>query len=416
MSARPAAVVRVILAIAVLAWQARSTMAAEAITLDQALERAVTENPEIRAAVAELRAAEGRRVAAGTIAYNPEFDARLGRPSGGGQTGYDYEVSLSQRLELGGKRSKRTSAAEAQQESSRLRLEWTRWRVRVQVRRAYWLAIVARDRLAIVEQAQALARELAQAARERMEFGAATQLELNLAVAAEGRTRQDRLVAEQRLRLARADLAAATATPAGTELDPVGGLPEMAAPAIGEDEYVAGALRRRSDLVAEQRQVEAARARRDLARAQAVPDVAVGATFGRGAIGARDTVLFGISVPLPLWNRNQGGRIEAAADLARAEVVADTARRELERDARTAYRNFALAREAVAGFDRDVIERLSQNLELARESFRSGKIGLLVFNVVRRDLVETRLAYLDAMAGLVEAHQAFELASGGSVE
>ena len=56
------------------------------------------------------------------------------------------------------------------------------------------------------------------------------------------------------------------------------------------------------------------------------------------------------------------------------------------------------------------------DLELAQESLRAGKISLLEFNVVRRDLVDTRLGYLDALADLVEARSALELAAGGSWE
>jgi outer membrane protein TolC len=75
---------------------------------------------------------------------------------------------------------------------------------------------------------------------------------------------------------------------------------------------------------------------------------------------------------------------------------------------------YGLALDAVRGFDRDVVEKLKENLDLARESVRSGKIGLLLFNSVRRDLVDTRLAYLDALSELVEARSALELAAGGA--
>ncbi len=55
--------------------------------------------------------------------------------------------------------------------------------------------------------------------------------------------------------------------------------------------------------------------------------------------------------------------------------------------------------------------------ELALErSLRAGKISLLEFNVVRRDLVDARLGYLDALADLVEARSTLELALGGSLE
>ena len=67
-------------------------------------------------------------------------------------------------------------------------------------------------------------------------------------------------------------------------------------------------------------------------------------------------------------------------------------------------------------FDRGVVDKLSENLALARESLRAGKIGLLEFNVVRRDLVETRRAFLDAMSEVVEARAALDAAAGGPWE
>ena len=64
----------------------------------------------------------------------------------------------------------------------------------------------------------------------------------------------------------------------------------------------------------------------------------------------------------------------------------------------------------------ETVNRLAENITLASESFRSGKIGLLVFSTVRRDLVEARLAYLDALADLAERRYALQLAIGGTLE
>ena len=90
--------------------------------------------------------------------------------------------------------------------------------------------------------------------------------------------------------------------------------------------------------------------------------------------------------------------------------------RSIEREARAAYAAYENARQAAEGFDREVVERLSENIDLARESFRAGKISLLEFNLLRRELVETRLSYLDAVVELVEARFALELAVGGGLE
>ena len=58
---------------------------------------------------------------------------------------------------------------------------------------------------------------------------------------------------------------------------------------------------------------------------------------------------------------------------------------------------------------------LGENLSFARESFQSGKIGLFELSLVRRDLIDTRVAYLEALADLIEARHALEIAAGASL-
>ena len=82
------------------------------------------------------------------------------------------------------------------------------------------------------------------------------------------------------------------------------------------------------------------------------------------------------------------------------------------REARLALRNYVRARDAVLGFDREVNERLHEILALARESFESGKLDYFEFNVVRRELVASRTAYLDAIAEAIEARHALMRAAG----
>ena len=82
------------------------------------------------------------------------------------------------------------------------------------------------------------------------------------------------------------------------------------------------------------------------------------------------------------------------------------------REARLALANYLRARDAVLGFDQQVRERLHENLELARESFASGKIDYFEFNVVRRELIASRTAYLDAVAESVDAWHALVRAAG----
>ena len=395
------------------AWPA----AAETISVEEALRRAEEGNAELKQVAADLQAARGGIVGARLVPYNPEVGVAAGPTFGNSQERLGYELSLSQTLELGGKRGRRIEAAEARLSGAELRLEFARRQLAARVRRAYYLAMVARSRVGATREAEEVAADLKAAADDRARLGAGTLLEQNVASSVLGRARRDRLAAERRYREALTELAAVMGSAAAARPEPADGpLPEFGPIALGEDEFVARALARRSDVAAAVRERAAAEADVALAASQAVPDVSLSAALGRDAVDAADTLLFGLAIPIPVFNRNQGGRAVASAALAKAQIAEATARREAERQARTVLGTYALAADAVRGFDRDVVERLKENLDLARESVRSGKIGLLLFNSVRRDLVDTRLAYLDALSELVDARSALELAAGESLE
>lgn len=393
---------------------AAAPASAERITLDEALKRAEQHSPELQAAEADVEVSEGVLLGARTLPYNPALDVRLGPAFGGGQTFFEYEVGLSQTLELGGQRGKRIAGAEARRGASEARLRFTRYFTALRVRRAFFLALVAHSRLETAREAEAVAAELKAAAVDRIGLGAGTQLEVNVGTAAVGRAKAERMAAERRYREALVEFASVLGAPAEAVFEPEGSIPNFGALAITEDAFVARVLGR-DDLLALKLERDAAQADLALAEALAVPDITLGVIYGRDAVDNADAVLFGLSIPIPLFNRNQGGQAAAKGTLRRTTILADAGRKQAEREARALFRNYALAREAVLGFDRDVVEKLGENLALARESFRAGKIGLLEFNVVRRDLVDTRVAYLESLAQLVDAWFALEVASGGTV-
>ncbi len=393
---------------------AASSARAEKITLDEALKRAETNNPDLQATGADVEVSEGVLLGARKFPYNPELDVRAGPAFGSDQTLFQYEVGLRQTVELGDKRGARIAGAEARRGASEARLKWTRTLTALRVQRAFFQALVSRSRLETARDAERFAAEMKAAALERFSLGAGTQLEVNVGIAAVGRAQAERMAAEQRERDARVELATALGAPANAELEPEGGLPRFGTPSLDEETFVARTLQRK-DLAALALERGAAEQDVALADAQAVPNVSLGVSYGRDPFDSANVLLFGVSIPIPLLNRNQGGSAAARGSLRRSSILADAGRRQAEREARAAFRNYALAREAVLGFDRNVVEKLAENLILVRESFPAGKIGLFEFNVVRRDLVDTRTAYLEAFAALVNAWFVLEAAGGGTV-
>jgi cobalt-zinc-cadmium efflux system outer membrane protein len=386
---------------------------ARPLSLEQALSEAREKSLEIRLAEADLAVARADLRTARLLTYNPEAGFSIGPSSNSDTTLTSYQLGISQTLELGGKRGHRRVAAERRVEAAEARLARSRELVFGRVRRAFGLALVAEARVATALEADSVATLLRSAAEERLRLGAGTQLEINVASAAAARERRARLQAERELTSARLELSTAIGLPPSEAITPEGEIPTAIAPTRSEDELVQLALERRPDLAGFRAEVAAAESERRLAGALGWPDPTIGVSGGQEE--DFQVLRFGLAFPLPLWNRGQGARAQAGAALDRARLAEAVARREAEREVRDSYRALAQAIAAERAFDREAVERLRENLALAEESFRAGKIGLLIFNSVRRDLVEARLDYLDAVGEVIERSAALALAVGGDI-
>jgi outer membrane protein, heavy metal efflux system len=400
---------------ATLASLLQRTADARPITLADAL-AAADGSPALGVAAASIEEARGRLEQARMYGHNPAIGASAGPVFGPGSgTVYDFEVGLSQAIELGGKRRARERVAGAERDAAVESVAAMRSSLRAEIRRTFELAIVAKARVATTTENELAARELQEAARERLRAGASTQTDVNVAGAALGRAMAAKQAAERDLLLARQALGDVLGSP-GVDLEPTGAMPAFPKPPRDENQLVAQALDARRDLAAARR-VESARAADvDLADALAVPDPELSVAWARSAVEDTHAVIVGIRLEVPLWNRNQGNRGAARALRSRATVEAKALTNRIDREVRTAARRYRAALDGLAAFDQQVVGTLAENLKLARETLAAGKMGLLDVNNVRRDLVESQLTYLDSIAEAVEARAALERAIGRPLE
>jgi cobalt-zinc-cadmium efflux system outer membrane protein len=390
-----------------------TTAQADTITLEQAVERAA-KRPSVQMAEAEVEARRGEAIGARLSTYNPELGIAAGPKFGASRTLLDAEVSLAQTTELGGKRAARRDVASARVRAADAERDVSVREARLDAWRTFQLALVAQERLAVAREAEDLALAVATAAKDSQSLGASTQLQLNLATSEVGRARHERLDAENGYLRACADLAVAVGARAEETLEPSGALALLPEAPATEQDMLARVRRARPELVAVRAERDAAAAEQRLAGAAAVPDLTWGVSYGyeEDIDYTSHAVLFSASVSLPFFNRNQGNRRAARARLHRAELDQTRLLAELEREVTVAVATYRRAQEAVLGFDRDVNDRLHENLELAQQSYQAGKINYFEFNLVRRELVASRLAYLDAVAEAVEAWHALRRAIG----
>ena len=362
------------------------------LTLSEALRRAQSSSHLIAAAEAQVRAAEGRAVQAG-LTLNPSatFEIENGFGSGAyrGLDSSEATVAVEQTLELGGKRRARANAAQAEVGAARVRLAIARADVALQTRTAYAEAVAASERLALAEETVLRSGELARIAVKLVEEGREPPLRAYRALTVAGEAAAARDAARAQWAASMRGLAVLIGEPEGSfSLAPDNPLEAITSFDLDPAQTL--------DVKLAELELAAARARVDVERAGRVPDVTVQAGVRHFRDSGDSAVVAGVSVPIPIRNRNQGSIAAAqneatAAESRRNFAVAEAARR--ISDARAAL----LAADARLKTLRDLsLPQAEEAVRLARLGYQEGEFTLL-------ELLDAQEALATAREGLIEA-------------
>lgn len=390
---------------AILAMLAPGSAFAEPVTLAEALSRAAASSPSLAAAEADVAAAVGRAQQAG-FRPNPELGLEIENFAGtGGFSGVDdaeSTLSVGQRFELGGKRPARERAARAEVDAAQLRLAVARADLEQQVRDAYaeaWAdsrrVELARDQFLRADNLQTIATELVDAGREPPLRAL--------------RARTAALESVGRVRAAEAEYAEAQRALAalwgGGEDLPEPTAPEvLPAPAAVIDPAIA------LDVRLAEAEVATSIAVVDRERTLSRPDVTV-SVGARQFRGTDDTALvFGASMPIGLFDRNQGNIAAANAERTGAEARRNAALAGAIRRTRDAQAALRTAEAQLAFLKTQAEPEAIEAVRIAREGFSAGRFTLLdvldaeeALNTVQADMITAELERAQAVAALTRA-------------
>ena len=363
--------------------------AAAPLTLDQALALALDRQPEFAAARREIEAADGLLDQAGRLP-NPMLSGSVEDLRGGSRTS---AFQISQLIELGGKREARRRAAERGQDGARAFVEARALALRAAVAAAFWDALAARRRRQLAEESAALAREALDVVARRVAAGKVSPVDETRARLALGAVEIETRQAAQDSEAARARLAALLALAPAELGEPDG---ELTLPPAGPAparlaELVDAAPEARHDAARREAQV-------DIERSRAVPDVNVGLGLQRNNELGRNQALVGLSIPLPVFDRNQGLLREA---LARADQGRDLVRAtalRVEGEARVAAALLDSARRQAALIDDSLLPDARSARDAATLGFSLGRFGVLDVLDAQRTLFQVRAQQLRALA------------------
>lgn len=388
-----------------------SVQAAESLSLSEALSKALQHNPTLQASGLQAEAARGRQQQAGVLP-NPEVGVLLEDFSG--DTGVNAgnattTIELSQRLELGGKRSSRVAIASADTREAELAAQVRRLGVIGDTKLAFHTLQVAQERRRLAQEAEVLARQVDQAVQARVEAGkvspiegARTQVALN---AAERRSRQ----AEREVALARSRLSVLWGgEPFTGVITPLAELPATLALPY-EDISQSPEI---SKLALE---VERAQAGVQASRAGTVPDLTLRVGTKREAITQDQSLLAGVSLPLPLFNRNQGERRAAHAELNAAEANLTAEKLQVEVEIANQRQQLEAAYAEAKALQGGVLGTAERAFAATQEGYRAGKFGLLELLDTQRALIEAHNAYLDSLLSYFQSQASLDRLLGRDI-
>jgi cobalt-zinc-cadmium efflux system outer membrane protein len=373
--------------------------------------RALLSNGELAAVRLDIQRARARLRQAG-VSPNPtlDFEQTTGRFSGSsGERETSIGVSLP--LELAGQRRRRIDVAQAELEATEAEVAERERQLAREVVASYAEALAALRELEITEGLNNIDLQTARFVQARVNEGESAPIELSLLQVEVDRLKSRRALVEGRLQATLLRLK----NLAGIPLDEPLRLRENLTISQSQwprpaslDAAIEIALRNRSDLRLARLNVEVARAGLSLARSQAAPDVVASTKYIQnrsifnetpvGPISDRDKLLtFGVSIGLPVFNRNQGAKAEAALAITQAERRLEFLEAVVRSEVASAYARVDAVQRSLMIFDQGVIGRSNANIQAIRGAYEIGEFKITDLLAEQRRLLDSQRDFTEAL-------------------
>lgn len=387
------------------------------LTLRDAIAAALLRNPALAAFSWEVRSREARALQAG-LRPNPEVGVELENIGGSGDR-QSFEqaestVWLSQLILLSGKRAKRQRVADLERELAEWDYEAARLTVLTETTKTFVATLAAQRRLSVVRELERIAAESVRTADSQLRAGAAPAVERTRAEVALSSAQVDRARAERELVASRAALAATwgSDTPAFSEVR--GDLNQVFAPPPLSD--LEGRIQSGPDVARWATELERRHGSLAVEEAQRIPDPTVSLGGRHFSDNDDNALVFELSVPLPLFDRNQGNILAAKRDIAKGQTqkaaVLVAARAMLAQR----YQDLASAFERAQILQNRTLPAAEEAFRGSRDAYKKGRFRYLDVLDAQRTLFELRTQYLEALSAYHQARADIERLIGAPLQ
>jgi outer membrane protein, heavy metal efflux system len=389
------------------------------ITIDEAVNHALRNNPDLQALRLEEGIAGGRLEKAKLpLTSNPVMESyvsgkdKLQEEGGGKYT--NYGIKLSQEFEIAGQRGLRIDIA--QKEISRVALE-IKDKERVlsfEVKEAFARALAAKKKEALTRQVVSLQEGLLNFTRMKFQGGEVSGLEVNLAEVELGKSQKDFLLAGREYLDTLLALQGLMGSGPDSSLDIEGELSPGIISLPDKASLEKPLQTDRPDVKAASIEVDKAKTGIELAGKSAVPNIVLGGFYNRDEL--RNDLGVSFSVSIPLFDRKQAEKKEAQVRAAQARVKKAGLERAINQEFEEAYNALTISQRELSLFKKEILDKSIENLGLLNLAYQEGKIGFFNVMQAQKDTMDTQFVYLDTLLRARRALNAMEKATGGDLK
>jgi len=386
------------------------------ITLRQALSLSLMGNPELASFSWRIRAKEAGVLQA-SLLPNPRFRLMMEDFGGkGDRSGFDSTQTsfmFFQKILVADKRVKRTRLASLNRDLAGWDYETKRLDVFTEVTKTFVEVLAAQKRLKLKEKLVNLSQETLNTVSERVKAGKVSPVEATRAKVAMSSSQIELRQAKRILGAAMKRLAAIWG--GQVTFDGVKGQFD-AVKAIPSEEELSGLIAQNPDIARWAVEMEQRRASVELEKANRFPDLTIIPSVRHYSDTDDNAFLFGLIIPLPIFNRNQGKVLAAQSMLIRAREEKRGAKMRVKKAMASGYQALSTAFIEATTLKNDVVPGAKSAFEAVKEGYRYGKFDYLDMLDAQRTLFKVSGRYIEALADYRKAAADLERLIGTPLE
>lgn len=369
------------------------------LSLKEAIDTALTNNPEVIASLKEIEAADGRILQAGRL-QNAQLSVEANEiPSGFdfGETG-ELDLNFSQTFEFFGKRSTRIQSAELQKKIAELNYERVKKLIASQVKKVYYNGLLSNQIVESIQSNINLLNDFLAQVTDRYQAGTSSYLDVIRAKVEILRLKNELFDAMRNYQQVTGQLKILLGKDNGTEYELTDVLYYQSQNFNG-DTVINFYSSQSNFLRITEIQVEQNKSLLSLAEKNSLPDFNFGLAFqNRQPLPGNGFDQFfglnvGVSLPMFYSSGVQGDIQEAEANLSISDIRLQYAKARVSQSIRTAFNNLSFAEEQLILFDTSLLSEVEEEMRAGITAYQNGQVDMLNLLDIYRTYRATKIEY-----------------------